>query len=326
MTKKLLLVAAGLLILLVGLRWFVNQPDKHAGHSIGVVYLLRHPAIDEGLAGLVTELKSIERNTGLQISAEYVNAFGEPKNVHTIINTFKEKQYEAIVALTTPCAQIAKQLVNDRPVIFVGVSDPVAAGLVPALGAGAGNITGTMSKDPVLENLVLAKKLFPSINRVGVVYSASEANSQSVVAGLRSTLPTSGLQLTLETAAVSQSVELLNAATVVLSKADALLLINDNLSTSSADLLIRLARELKKPVFSSDVSAVEKGALFAYGLNYRDEGVAAARIVQRIFSGTPPASIPVFVNTKYYLHINARLTREFPNLSAQLPAGAIVHN
>jgi putative ABC transport system substrate-binding protein len=313
MNKKLLVVIVVIVAAFVGL--FLFGPKKRGGEDIkkiGVVFLLRHPAIDQGLDGFKAELARLQTSSDRRIEAEYVNAFGEPKNVHTIVGTFKDKNYDAVVALTTPCAQIAKQLVKERPVIFVGVSDPIGAGLVASLDHGTENVTGTMSKDPVFENLRLAVRLFPKLRRIGVLFNSVEANSRSIIQSLNDQIAASNLPIILDTAAVSQTTELLAAGEKLVAETDALFLINDNLVVSSADLLIRLAQKAGKPIFASDTDSVKKGALFAYGLDYRDEGVAAAKMVVELLDGEKqPREIPVFVNTQYYLHANSRLTKDF---------------
>jgi len=57
---------------------------------------------------------------------------------------------------------------------------------------------------------------------------------------------------------------------------------------------------------------VKKGALFTYGLNYKDEGIAAADILKEILvDKRQPSEIPVFVNSKYYLYINRGLFEKY---------------
>lgn len=327
MNKKWLVVVVAV-VALTGL-FFFRRVKQGEGNSqqVGVVFLLRHPAIDQGLEGFRAELARLEKSTQERIEVDYVNAFGEPKNVHTIVGSFKEKNYDAVIALTTPCAQIAKQVIINKPVIFVGVSDPIGAGLVTSLDRGTNNVTGTMSKDPVFENLRLAVRLFPDLRRVGVLFNSVEANSKSIIESLNSQISASGLPITLDTVAVTQTTELLAAGERLVSNTDALFLINDNLVVSSSDLLIRLAKKEGKPIFASDTDSVKKGALFAYGLDYKDEGVMAARMMIELLRGQKnPSEVPVFVNTKYYLHVNSRLAKDFDIDPTIVSEGIVVNS
>src|SRR5688500_10303918 len=133
--KKLVLVAI-LLIALVAYAKFLRRPSSPGAFKIGLVYLLQHPAIDQGIDGFRSELQKVQESTGATFDVTYSNAFGEPRNLNGIIAAFQREGVDAIVALTTPAAQVASRSVLDRPVIFVGVSDPVAAGLVDTVDRG----------------------------------------------------------------------------------------------------------------------------------------------------------------------------------------------
>lgn len=282
-----------------------NKPNTY---NVGLIYLLQHPAIDQGVEGFKSELSKIETETGVKINVTYSNAFGEPKNVNGIISTFVQNKSDVIVALTTPCAQISKQLVKEKPIIFVGVSDPVGAGLIKGLENGSENVTGTTSKDPNFETLELATKIFPKMKKVGVIYTATEANSVSILKSLEEKIKSNNLNIEILKKSISTTTEILPTAKSLLADVDAMFLINDNTVISSVELLIKLSNEGKKPLFASDIESVNKGALFTYGLNYRDEGIASAQILKQILIDKKnPSQIPIYVNSKYYLFVNKKL-------------------
>jgi len=107
LNKKILIPILAIIVVAV----FVIFTHKSNEHKIGLVYIADAEAID--LAK------------------------------HSIVNSFKQKKYEAILALTTPCAQIAQQQIKEQPIIFVGVSGPIGAGLVKELYRGFENVTET---------------------------------------------------------------------------------------------------------------------------------------------------------------------------------------
>lgn len=304
-----------LIIIFIGvayLGYLINDRITHNKKSfkIGVIYLLQHPSIDQGIEGFKSELQKIETESGIEFKVEYKNAMGEPKNVNGFISNFREKKSDIIIALTTPCAQIAKKLIKTKPVVFVGVSDPVSAGLVKNLNSGFENITGTTSKDPNFETLELAKKLFPAIKKVGIIYTSSEANSTSILLGLDEKIKSTNLGIEIIKRAITNTTEILPAIKSILPNVDAIFTINDNTVVSSIDLLIRESKAHNKPLFASDVESVNKGALFTYGLNYRDEGVASADILKQILlDNKVPSEIPVYINSKYYLFVNKQLLK-----------------
>ncbi len=308
-TRKLLVLVVVLAVLGFVGYMIANRPKpENKSFKVGLVYLLQHPAIDQGIDGFKTELQKIETETGTKFEVTYSNAFGEPRNVNGIIASFQQNNVDAIVALTTPCAQIAKNTVNDKPIIFVGISDPIAAGLVKTLDNGLQNVTGTTSQDPNFETLELAKKLFPAMKKVGIVYTSSEANSVSILNNLDEKIKSKNMDVQIVRKAISTTTEILPAAKALLSEVDAMFLINDNTVISSVDLLVKESTKSQKPIFASDVDSVKKGALFTYGLNYKDEGTASANILKTILLDKKlPSQIPVYVNNKYYLYVNNEL-------------------
>jgi putative tryptophan/tyrosine transport system substrate-binding protein len=323
MKGKTLLLSLGVVaVLCIAAYLIVNRPTpENRSFKVGLVFLLQHPAIDQGIDGFKTELQRIEAETGAKFEVTYSNAFGEPKNVNGIIASFQQHNVDAIVALTTPCAQIAKKMVTDKPVIFVGISDPIGAGLVKSLDSGLDNVTGTTSQDPNFETLELAKRLFPSMKKVGIVYTSSEANSVSILNNLDERIKSKNLDVQIVRKPISTTTEILPAARVLLSEVDAMFLINDNAVVSSVDLLVRESTKSTKPIFASDVDSVKKGALFTYGLNYKDEGTASADILKAILMDkTSPSQVPVYVNNQYYLYVNNQLFK-YP-IDTSLVSGA----
>ena len=311
--KKRKIIITLIIICFVGLIFYVFNNDKTKelnSYNVGLVYLVEHPAINQALQGFKQELKIIENETGSKFNVTYSNAYGEPKNVNGIISTFTQGKTDVIISLTTPCAQIAKKLVKNEPVIFVGVSDPIGAGLVASLDQGEKNITGTTSKDPNFETLELAVKIFPKMSKVGIIYTSSESNSVSILSSLEEKIKNNNLEIKLIKKSISNTIEILPATNALLNEVDAIFLINDNTVISSVELILKLAKEKNKPIFSSDIESVKKGALFTFGLDYKDEGVATAKILRQIIiDNKKPSEIPIYINEKYYLYVNSDIEK-----------------
>ena len=292
-----------------------TEQETESRIPIGLVYLLEHPSITQGLDGFKEELARVEAERNVKFDVIYSNAFGDIKNVHSILQSFLRADVSGVVALTTPCAQAAAAIIQDRPVIFVGVSDPVAAGLVPSLSAGRENVTGTTSQVPNEKTLALARELYPELRRLGILYSVGEANSRAIIDDLHAQIEAGNIPLDLVEMPIANSSELLAAANRVASRSDALLIINDNGVVSSVDLVLRAADAAGIPVFASDIDTVKRGAAFTYGLDYRDEGRAAARLVEKILlDRASPATIPVHVNDRSYLFLNDSFVSSYGQL------------
>lgn len=308
-----------LLLAAVGLPYFFGRPKPPNGLHLGVVYLISHPAIDDGLAGLREGLKAIEEKAAISITVDYTNAFGEMANVSRALDAYKAAEVDAVLALTTPCAQLAHRKITDRPVIFVGVTDPIGAGLVDSLSTGKGNIVGTTSRVPHGDILKLASVAFPSLKRIGIVYTSSEANSLAIIAKLEDYLQSSHLGITLVKRSISATSEIYRTTQALIREVDGVFVINDNTVVSAVEILVRACNEAGIPIIASDRDSVERGALFAYAVDYKKEGLAAASLVESVcLKHDNPSELPVYINRDTHLYVNKQLYTLFPEVDVQL--------
>ena len=102
----------------------------------------------------------------------------------TIADSYVSQKVDLICAIATPAAMSAYNscINSDIPVIYTAVSDPKGAGLVKADGSSVGNITGTSDALPVREQLAMIRRMLPEAEKIGIIYTTSEANSVSTVA------------------------------------------------------------------------------------------------------------------------------------------------
>lgn len=309
-SNKYILILLAIVIVSIAVFQFLRKEKNNV--KIGVVYLMEHPSITEGLDGLKSQLDGIENETGLKFDVTYQNAFGEMINIEKIVKSFKDNNVDVILALTTPCAKIAQNQFKDKPIIFVGVTDPIADKLVDNLNFGKGNITGTTSKVPSTKILQFALELFPNIKKVGVLFSTGENNSIAILNQLESDIKSFNLPIKLIKKGVTATVDIQKIAESTMAETDALFVINDNGIVSSVNILIKAADNAHKPIFASDIQSVKQGALFTFGLNYKDEGVAAANILEEIIiDKKKPNEIPIFINQKDYFVVNKKLFRDY---------------
>ena len=99
-------------------------------------------------------------------------------------------------------AEYSVAMKSDIPVIFTAVTDPVAAELANADGTPVGEIAGTSDKLPVEQQLKMIREILPDAKTIGIMYTTSEVNSESLsqntrnwlqIMTLRSLIPVSPL-------------------------------------------------------------------------------------------------------------------------------------
>src|SRR5262249_56780390 len=79
---------------------------------------------------------------------------------------------DALVAVTTNAAVAVKKATATIPIVFMGVTDPVTAGLVQSLAWPGGNITGITNMAATLtgKRLALLKETIPELSQVAVLW------------------------------------------------------------------------------------------------------------------------------------------------------------
>ena len=86
---------------------------------------------------------------------------------------------DVLVAVTTNAALAAKKSSGTIPIVFMGVTDPIAAGLAESLARPGGNSTGITNMAATLtgKRLELLKEAFPAVRRVAVLWDPQAPGS-----------------------------------------------------------------------------------------------------------------------------------------------------
>ena len=125
----------------------------------------REPAFWQGMR----DLGYVE---GKNIVVDRRSAKGDLALLPALAAEIVKHRPDVIVALVTASSIAAQKATSTIPIVMVGVSDPVVAGLVGNLARPSGNITGTVSQTyAVVGKLVeLIRQLLPSAARVTVLW------------------------------------------------------------------------------------------------------------------------------------------------------------
>lgn len=270
--------------------------------SVAVTAIVEHPALDAVRDGVQAALKEAGYESGKNLKWQYQSAQGNTGTAAQIARKFVGDKPDAIVAIATPSAQAVVAASKSVPVVFSAVTDPVAAKLVPSWEPSKTNVTGVSDLLALDKQMDLVKKVVPNAKRVGMVYNPGEANSVVVVKELQKLLPTLGM--TLVEAAAPRSVDVSSAARSLVGKVDVIYTNTDNNVVSAYEALVKVGQDSKIPLVASDTDSVKRGAVAAYGINYRDLGEQTGRMVVRLLKGEQPGAIKPEVSTKMELFVN----------------------
>ena len=277
-------------------------PAQAQEKSVAVTAIVEHPALDAVRDGVKDALKAAGFEEGKNLKWQYQSAQGNTGTAAQIARKFIGDKPDAIVAIATPSAQAVIAATKNVPVVFSAVTDPVAAKLVPSWEPSKTNVTGVSDLLALDKQMELIKQVVPNAKRIGMVYNPGEANSVVVVKEMQKLLPTLGM--TLVEAAAPRSVDVGSAARSLIGKVDVIYTNTDNNVVSSYESLVKVGQDAKIPLIASDTDSVKRGAIAAFGINYRDLGEQTGRIVVRILNGEKPGDIKPEVSTKMELFVN----------------------
>ena len=244
------------------------------------------------------------------IAIEYRYANAKFDKLPALADELIRLKVDVLVVSTTPAVQAAKNATRTIPIVFFGVFDPVAAGLVDSLARPWGNVTGFTNIATTLagKRLELLKETVPKLSRVAVLYDPKSAGS--VAQWNESQRQAQELGLQLHSMEVS-SADKLEAAFKEATKArsGALAVTADALANANRKQIADLATKTRLPAIYPWGEFVDNGGLMSYGPNFAAVGREAARYVDKILKGTKPADLPVEQPTKFELVINLRTAK-----------------
>lgn len=276
-----------------------DQKTSHAPITIGVIQTASHPALDAARNGFVDTIKA---HYGDNVAIIARNAQGSIASAHTIAQSFHARaDLTAIYAIATPAAQAAASVEKQKPIIIAAVTDPQAAGLFDA----NTNICGSSDMADAHDTVALMHQLLPNAKTVALLYNSAEINSQVQIAALKKELLKLGLK-PLDIAFTAEA-DVPAAVTSACQKAEALVLPNDNIISSSIQLVVELALKSKKPVIASDNLLVKHGVLAARGVDYYASGQqAAACAIDVMSNGKKPQDMNIAKPTPGAITVNKK--------------------
>ena len=234
-----------------------------------------------------------------------------------ISDSFATSDVDLICGIATPSAQSCYNAAMDTdiPVIYTAVTDPVAAELVDEEGNPVGDITGTSDKLPVEQQLEMIRAMLPDAKTIGILYTTSEANSESAIKDYEALAEDYGF--TIETAGITATADIPLAAQGLLEKVDCLTNLTDNTVVSSLPTILEMANEANIPVFGSEIEQVRIGCLAAEGLDYIELGKQTGRMAAQVLKGEKKASeIPYETIEDSSLYLNTAVAE---NLGIEIP-------
>lgn len=213
-----------------------------------------------------------------------------------------------ILAVATPAAKAAQAATRTVPIVFIGVSEPVAQRIVTSLARPGGNITGFTNLEPTFgEKLIeLLKEMAPAVKHAGFIFNPSTAPYVPLFARSAEAASTR-MQIKIDTMIVSTPAEIEDAIVKIASESGGGLVFPPDTYTSNfSKLILELATRRSLPAIYSLKFFATDGGLAFYGVDVVEQFRRAAGYVDRIMKGEKPAELPAQQPTKFELVINLK--------------------
>lgn len=243
------------------------------------------------------------------------NPEADPATQLTLAQGFVNDKCDVIIAVATPGAQVFRRLTTTIPVVFIGVSTPVEAGIVESMERPGTNFTGVSDPAPVESDIDAMLKVMPGMKRVGLVYKAGDPAGDFLAA--RAVKYLESLGLTPVVATIATAAETTQATQSLIGQVDAIQIPGDSTTLSGMAGILKIANDANVPVFGGLGEGVSQGTILSGSYNYREVGFMAADMVRRVLAGEDPATMAVMVPSAATFEVN---TTQAAKLGLTIPA------
>jgi putative ABC transport system substrate-binding protein len=260
---------------------------------------------------------------GKNVVIEYRWADGKAQAFSDYASEFVRLKADVIFTGSPQATLAVKKVTATIPIVFVGIGDPVATGVVESLARPGGNVTGLATFSPELsgKRLELIKENAPKIASVAVIWNGTSQGHPKVLK--QSDDAARLLGITLQPVEMRSADDIAGALQAAFrSRADALTTLSDPLISGQRKRIFEFVDKNRLPAIDPASECVEEGGLMSYAPDYIDQSRRAAVYVDRILKGTKPADLPVEQPKKGEFIINLKTAKQIgltipPNVLAR---------
>ena len=236
--------------------------------KVAVVKQMDHASLDEIANAVEEELDAIAAKNGVTIEYETYSGQGDQSVLNQIGTQVVSEDVDAIIPIATLAAQVMANCAEETqtPVVYAAISDPDAAELT-----GIDYVTGTsdaLNTDFIMDMMF---KQNPDVQKVGLLYSLSEANSTKPIADAKAYLDEKGIAYEEKTASTNDEV-ITAASALVADGVDAVFTPTDNVIMAAELAIYETFADAGIPHYTGADSFVRNGAFATCGVNYTDLG------------------------------------------------------
>jgi putative tryptophan/tyrosine transport system substrate-binding protein len=241
------------------------------------------------------------------IAIEYPFAEGKTEPLPALAAELVQLPVDILVTWGTPAARAAKHATRTIPVVIGAALDPVAQGLVASLARPGANITGVSSAPLELHGKLMQvfTEAVHGLSRVAILWNSANSAHTLMVSEAQGAAQVLGLQTQLLDVSDASAFDRAFAA-MARERAEALVVLNEQLFLTHRTHLAELAVAHRLPTIYGQREYVDIGGLMSYGMNFRENFRHAATYVDKLLKGAQAAELPMEQPMRFELVINLK--------------------
>jgi putative ABC transport system substrate-binding protein len=288
----------------------VAQDPPPAPKRLGVFFWHDSPNDAATFAGIQKGLQQ----GGLVHTLAEQRADSDPQKAKAAFAALRAARCDLVFAMGTQAALLAKEELQDVPVVFAAVSDPVASGVVRGWDGSGTNLCGGSNWIPPQNVLDVFRLAVPGIQRLGMLRSqASGVVSAAEFATMRAhlaTLPRGHLELheaiTKDAAGIGTAV-----GSLLQQGVDAIWIPIDITIYQNVTAVQKALGTQKVPLLTTAAAGVRGGAIVGAVVDYALHGRrTAALALDVLVRGKAPGALPVDRMRSTLVVVNLKAARE----------------
>jgi len=290
-----------MIVCLIALVSTIGVSAEAAGvKKVGVLLWNDAPRYGEAKNGILDQLKK----EGFQepaVKILVVNAGGNKAKAMEAVHKFTVDGMDLIIPLGTTATLAVIRDIQDVPVVFSSVYDPVGARIAKSWKGSGNNTTGTSNRVPL--SMVLSRlKAFAQVRKLAVLYTPHEANSELQLKELL------GLQADFKIVVIPVPLNSVQDVPLLLPEVmrgvDALYLSGSGVVDKTATRIVDMANKARVITVTHIDDLLDRGVLLGVSADSYAVGRLAGKKAAKVLRGAKPSSIPIECLEKLAVTIN----------------------
>jgi putative ABC transport system substrate-binding protein len=264
------------------------------------------PEAQARLSALWSGLTALGWTNGGNLLSDLRFGAGNAARIQSLAAELAASAPDVILGSGAPVTAALQRATRSVPIVFVQISDPVGAGLVPSLGHPGGNITGFTNFEYGMAAKwgEMLKEMVPGIERVLLVQNPANFGWPGYLRAMEAAAPLLNVRFTPGAVADTTIKQVIDE--FAREPNGGLIVLPDTTTSAHRELIVMLAAHHRLPAVYPFRFFVDVGGLMSYGFDVLDVFRRAASYVDRILRGEKPGDLPIQAPVKYELAINLK--------------------